>query len=190
MKQAMLIEITSGMGQEEMLEDRSENLMDARAIWNVSFQIASQEQERCVAAERVTRVNPQDQVFSPAAMRRWFNTRRNRGRKRWWSDLIAKVSQATAPDTLPDSPIWRLAGCPHFWKDLHGKYIDLDDVCLFIEYDASIQHGYALVVVDNYNYRLLRYIALGFLRMSNWYEAVKTPISITDEEFQLLCNHW
>ncbi len=176
---AILLEITGGMDHAEMTEDRCENLMDFRARWNVDFLMAEKE-SRCIAAERVYYLLPQNQIFTPSIVRTLQRTRRDRGRRRWLASFKDILSSAEYQSNIPEATIWHLLGRAHFWKLPNGRYAP--DFPVFVEYDAEKQHGYALIFYC-------------CLFEANTYKNICFPHAlnvgcINDVDFQLLCNHW
>lgn len=175
---AILLEITGGTDHAEMTEDRCENLMDFRARWNVDFLMAEKE-SRCIAAERVYYLLPQNQIFTPSIVRTLQRTRRDRGRRRWWASFKDILPGIEHQSNIPEATIWHLLGRTHFWRLPNGRYTD--NIPIFIEYDAGNQHGYALVIGDDSQMYRLEYdefphaIDIGY---------------IDEADFRFVCNKW
>lgn len=184
MRYGILVQITDGMDQRDMTEERCENLMDQRARWNVPFQWDYQEKNRTIAAESVTRLQSYAQIFTLKRMRHVRDMCRPYTRKKWWSNFVATLTRTPWPnyeqESIDDAAVWRLAGGAHFWKDNTGAYLEGDAV-LFIEYDANIQHGYGLIVCET---------EYDTATMRRQFNSASREFSISEKDFQLLCNRW
>lgn len=165
-KARCVVEITGGMDQADMSEERCDNLMDHRGSWNVSFNLNSnEEREYCMSAGYAACIEPDTRLFSPELIQSIQQADRNRDegenadwlqqidryrdeKKKWWQALIDR-SQQEQCQSVPHSAVWHFAGKAHCWADR------LDNATVFAEYDANVRHGYALVVSDNIDVYLL-----------------------------------
>lgn len=180
MKYGVFVEITGGKSHFDLSEDRCENLEDCRPLWNVSFQLDGQDESYCIASSLVTRVMPEDKIFTPAMVKTLQNTKRHRGRRKWWGNLMNTLSQVETKEFTPDCTIWRLGGRAHFWPI---KWWRGDDVIVFAEYDAIEQHGYAVIVSDFEDASLLQRAFPNSLQGPRGFR-------ITKEEEELLIEKW
>lgn len=150
MKSAIFVKITDGPSHSELSEDRCENLMDMRTRWNISFPLEGK--EKSIAAENVTRVTPENKIFSPrvaASARRVINSRASRNlcsrrqkmRYAWRMFMKSASLQPESHDFHPENAIWRFVGRSHFWGFCPSAIV-------FGEYDALERRGYALITVN------------------------------------------
>ncbi len=167
MKIAALVRITDGPSHTELTEDRCENLMDQRSRWNVSLQIENE--EKCVAAEIVNRITPEDKIFLPKRIKRFRGIKRQRGRRKEWKRFIGVLSRSELKEISSNCTTWRLGGRAHFWPEIK-------DAIVFEEYDAAERIGYALIIVDVMKLAFVRGVIQAFV--------------VTDDDIQILCDKW
>lgn len=171
-KRSILVEITGGWNHQDMREEKAENMMDMRAMWNVSFRLEGSEESYCIASERSYLIPRADSVFSSTVVKQLQRTNRRRGERRWWKKFMTTLSQREMKYGT-DSNIWHLAGGAHCW----GSY---EDTVVFAEYDADRQHGYALIVAP----------FTEISRLKTEFPNAMVTFEVTEADFETICNKW
>lgn len=126
--------------------------MDMRTRWNISFPLEKHVEKYCIAAERITRVMPEDKIFTlqvTRSIQRVVNScasknicLKRRKERKSWTYFIKSVSQSKLYDWRPECTVWRFAGGEN------SRQIGCESAVIFGEYDAIERCGHALIVVD------------------------------------------
>lgn len=158
--------------------------MDMRTRWNISFPLEKHVEKYCIAAERITRVMPEDKIFTlqvTRSIQRVVNScasknicLKRRKERKSWTYFIKSVSQSKLYDWRPECTVWRFAGGEN------SRQIGCESAVIFGEYDAIERCGHALIVVD----------LSDFPQLKARFPYSVGDLSITEEEEQLLIDKW